>query len=54
MAIELEKKIEGARDDNGPGRPGELERPAPGQAGIRDRLHMLEVRFGAGREVPCP
>src|ERR1700730_4036828 len=53
-AIELREKIEGARDGNGPVRPCELERPAPGLEGIGDRLHMLEIRFGTGSEVPCP
>src|SRR5712671_2791618 len=54
VAIELREKIEGARDGNGSMRPRELERPAPGHEGIRDRLDMLEIRFGAGCEVPCP
>src|SRR5260370_26632527 len=54
MAIELSQKIEGARDGNGPVGPRELERPVPRRKGIRDRLDMLEVRFGAGGEVPCP
>src|SRR5436853_1972211 len=53
-AIELREKIEGARDDDAPLLPGELECAAPGLDGISDRLDMLEVRFGAGGEVPCP
>src|SRR3979490_2733004 len=54
VAIELREKIEGARDGNGPVRPCELERAAAGLERIRDRLHMLEIRFGAGSEAPCP
>src|SRR4051812_7271931 len=54
VAIELREKIEGARDGNGSSRPSELEGTAPGRKGIGNRLDMLEVRFGTGREVPCP
>src|SRR5258708_30318584 len=54
VAIELREKIEGARDGNGSRRPRELERPAPGHEGIRNRLDMLEVRFGTGGEGPLP
>src|SRR5579864_1805793 len=54
VAIELSKKIEGARDDDGPGRPRQPERPSAGLEGVGKRLDMLEIRFGAGCEVPCP
>src|SRR5437879_3998196 len=54
VAIELREKIEGARDGNGSLRPRKLEPPAAGLEGIRDRLDMLEIRFGTGGEVPCP
>src|SRR5579864_7875733 len=53
VAIELSKKKEGARDDNGPRGPRQPDCPCPGLEGVRDRLDMLEVRFGAGCEVPC-
>src|SRR3981081_2328025 len=54
VAIELREKIEGARDGNGSMRPRELEGPAASLERIRNRLDMLEIRFGAGGEVPRP
>src|SRR4051812_42100998 len=53
VATELGKKIEGARDDNGPFGPRQGQSAAPRLARVRDWLDTLEIRFGAGGEVPC-
>src|SRR5712691_6492493 len=52
-ATELAKKIEGARDEDGPLGPCERERAAAGLGRIGNGFDMSEIPFGAGREFPC-
>src|SRR6266404_7715926 len=53
VATDLRKKIEGARDDDGPIGACEGERAKAGFGRIGNDLDMLEVRFGAGSKFPC-
>jgi len=52
-ATELGKKIEGARDEDGPARARQGKRPTASIGRIDNVLDMLEVRFGADSEFPC-
>src|SRR3954470_5235918 len=51
---ELCQKIERARDDDGPLRAREPERPGPGRVRVGDCIDMPEIGFGAAGKLPCP
>jgi len=50
---ELSKKIERARDDDGPRRPRQRAGVGPAGVWVGEGVDMLEEGFGAGGELPC-